>query len=96
MKRNFWLAALVGVALTGCVNEEVAPEAMQKDVLTFSAPVMATQSRANVMGEITGVKYPQGESFRVFCKIYQDKYAGVWETAEKGFGICAGIYDAFN
>ena len=85
MKRNFLLTALVGVALTGCVNEEVAPEANQKEVLTFSAPVIATQSRANVLGEITGVKYPQGESFRVFCKIYQNKYAGVWETAKNYF-----------
>ena len=89
MKKNLWLAALVGVALTGCVNEEVSPEANQKEVLKFAAPVMATQSRANVMGEITGVKYPQGENFKVFSKIYQDNYAG-WKNNINDYFAAAG------
>ena len=89
MKKNLWLAALVGVALTGCVNEEVSPEANQKEVLKFAAPVMATQSRANVMGEITGVKYPQGENFKVFSKIYQDDYAG-WKNNTNNYFTATG------
>ena len=84
MKKNLWLAALVGVALTGCVNEEVVPEANQKEALKFAAPVIATQSRANVKGEITGVKYPSAETFQVFCKIYSGSYAG-WNTLEDYF-----------
>lgn len=89
MKKNLWLAALVGVALTGCVNEEVSPGANQKEVLKFAAPVMATQSRANVMGEITGVKYPQGENFKVFSKIYKDGYAG-WKNNTSDYFAAAG------
>lgn len=81
MKKNLWLAALVGVALTGCVNEEVSPEAKQKEVLSFSAPVMATQSRANVMGEINGVKYDANEHFKVFCKSYKNSFKG-WNTSD--------------
>ena len=85
MKRNFWLAALVGVALTGCVNEEVIPEANQKEALKFAAPVIATQSRATVKGEITGVKYPSDETFQVFSKIYSGSYAGWNDSTEDYF-----------
>ena len=88
MKKNLWLAALVGVALTGCVNEEVAPEAMQKDVLTFSAPVMTTQSRAKVMGEINGVQYDVREEFKVYCKSYKGSFTG-WNSS-------SDIQDYFN
>lgn len=85
MKRDFWLAALVGVALTGCVSEEVSPEAKQKEVLNFSAPVMATQSRVNVYGEITGVKYDTGESFGVFCQYYAPNVFAGWSNTEGNY-----------
>lgn len=85
MKRNLWLAALVGVALTGCVSEEVSPEAKQKEVLNFSAPVMATQSRVNVYGEITGVKYDTKEDFGVFCQYYSaDEFTG-WNATSGNY-----------
>lgn len=89
MKKNLWLAALLGVALTGCVNEEVSPGANQKEVLKFAAPVMATQSRVGIKGEITGVEYPAGETFKVFSKIYTGNYAG-WTANTNNYFAAAG------
>ena len=79
MKRNFWLAALVGVALTGCVNEEVVSVENQKEQMTF-ASVMKTQSRANVLGEIDDTAYPTQEDFKVYSWRYQNNFAG-WTSS---------------
>lgn len=79
MKKNLWLAALVGVALTGCVSEEVVSVEKQAKVLTFAAPMLKTQSRANVLGEIDDTGYPTNEAFKVYCWNYQGNFNG-WET----------------
>ena len=72
-------ATAVGLTLTSCVNDEETTMMGSRSVIAFDAPAMKT-SRANVMGEITGVKYPQGETFKVFSKIYKGNYAG-WKTS---------------
>ncbi len=84
MKKYLFLAALASVALASCVNDEsnVAMEAPQP--LRFDAPVMTTQTRANVKGEILGVQYDQNEWFTVFCRIYpvtNDGYQG-WDVSD--------------
>ena len=81
MKKFMLLATAVGMTLTSCVNDEESAMMGSRSVIAFDAPVMKT-SRANVLGEITGVKYPQGETFKVFSKIYTGNYAG-W-TASTG------------
>lgn len=75
MKKFMLLATAVGMTLTSCVNDEESAMMGSRSVIAFDAPVMKT-SRANVLGEITGVKYPEGESFKVFSKIYTGNYAG--------------------
>ena len=79
MKKMLFLAAVSAIALTSCVNEEnfEGPKP-QAQAMRFDAPVMK-QTRANVMGEITGVKYDAKEDFKVFCKIYKGSFAG-WGT----------------
>lgn len=79
MKKFMLLATAVGMTLTSCVNDEESAMMGSRSVIAFDAPVMKT-SRANVQGEITGVKYPQNETFKVFCKIYSGNYAG-WTTS---------------
>ena len=79
MKKFMLLATAVGLTLTSCVNDEESAMMGSRSVIAFDAPVMKT-SRANVQGEITGVKYPQGETFQVFSKIYTGSYAG-WTTS---------------
>ena len=81
MKKFMLFATAVGLTLTSCVNDEETTMMGSRSVIAFDAPVMKT-SRASVSGEITGVKYPQEESFKVFCKIYTGNYAG-W-TASTG------------
>ena len=79
MKKMLFMAALAGVALTSCVNEEfenVAPMQAMK----FNVPVMS-QTRANVMGEISEKTYPSDEDFMVFCRSYKGNFAG-WESSE--------------
>lgn len=75
MKKFMLLATAVGLTLTSCVNDEESAMMGSRSVIAFDAPVMKT-SRANVQGEITGVKYPQDETFKVFSKIYTGNYAG--------------------
>lgn len=79
MKKNLWLAALVGVALTGCVNEENSPLESKAEKLTF-ASVLGTQSRANYKGEIEGAIYPTAENFSVYCLRYKGNFNG-WEKS---------------
>ena len=88
MKKFMILAAAVGLTLTSCVNDEETTMLDSRTAITFDAPVMKT-SRANMMGEITGVKYPQKEAFTVFSKIYQVKYAG-WTTNTEDYFNEAG------
>ena len=86
MKKNLLLAALVGVALTGCVNDEVASLENQKKQLTFKS-VMKTQSRANQMGEVSGIIYPEVENFHVYAWTYTGNFAALndWSQLEKFF-----------
>ena len=90
MKKFMLFATAVGLTLTSCVNDEETTMMGSRSVIAFDAPVMKN-ARANVMGEITGVKYPQGESFKVFSKIYTGNYAG-WaaSTGIKDYFATAG------
>ena len=87
MKKFMLLATAVGMTLTSCVNDEEATMMDTRSVIAFDAPALKT-SRANVLGEISGVKYPTTENFKVFCKIYSGNYKG-WTTSE-------GIVDYFK
>ena len=88
MKKNLWLAALVGVALTGCVNDESVSDAgMQKEML-FGTPALKTQTRANILGEISGTQaYADGsESFNVSAWTYQGAFADkAWDQMSRFF-----------
>ena len=77
MKKNLFLAVLASVALASCVNDESNAIVDAPQPLRFDAPVMTTQTRANVMGEIDGVKYPTEESFKVFCWNYTGNFGGL-------------------
>lgn len=88
MKKMLFWAAVSAIALTSCVNEEnfEGPKP-QAQVMRFDAPVMK-QTRANVKGEITGVKYDVRENFMIFSKIYKGAFTG-WATS-------TGIKDFFS
>lgn len=83
MKKFMLLATAVGFTLTSCVNEVETPVESGRQVIAFDAPAMKS-TRANVTGEITGVKYPEGETFKVFSKIYEGDYAG-WTTGTNDY-----------
>ena len=88
MKKMLFFAAMSAIALTSCVNEDDFSGENQQlsQELKFDAPAMK-QTRANVMGEITGVQYDAREQFKVFCKYYKGNFPG-W-TAN-------GMADYFN
>ena len=78
MKKHLFLAAVVGMALTGCVNEESENLTQQQArKISFDTPVMGIQSRA---GEIQGTAYPESESFVVYAK----QYTGVFTKWSEG------------
>lgn len=87
MKKYLFFAALAGVALASCVNDESNAVVDAPEALTFGAPVLKTQTRA-YNGEISGVEYPTDESFQVFCRIYND------EAGFKGWNSDGASYTA--
>jgi len=87
MKKRFLVMAMAGLALAGCVSEDVS-DVKQKDEkvkIAFEKPVMYdnAESRA-ITGELEG-KYPSTESFIIFATQYDaaDGYDG-WVTTEEG------------
>lgn len=88
MKKVLFIAALSAMAMTSCVDEEAfVVENAAEQPMRFDMPVMA-QTRANVNGEISGVKYPEAENFMVYCKAYKGAFAG-WTNS-------TDITDYFN
>ncbi|MBR6691520.1 MAG: fimbrillin family protein [Bacteroidaceae bacterium] len=83
MKKMLFFAAMSAIALTSCVNEDDFSGENQQlsQELKFDAPVMK-QTRANVNGEISGVKYPEAENFVVFCKSYKNGFKG-WTSSDE-------------
>ena len=80
MKKSLFLVALAGLALTGCVKNEVADSVKQSTPLAFDSPVLYsnvnTGTKANVYGEINTFKYegsdvdytyPRDENFTIFA-----------------------------
>lgn len=80
MKKYLFLAALASVALASCVDDESNAVVDAPQPLRFDAPMMTTQTRANVMGEIDGIKYPTEENFKVFCWNYTGNFNGLTES----------------
>ncbi|MBR4065464.1 MAG: fimbrillin family protein [Bacteroidaceae bacterium] len=81
MKKMLFFAAVSAIALTGCVNEDFDNETPEQKVMKFDTPALA-QTRANVNGEISGVKYPEAENFVVFCKAYKNDFKGWTQSTE--------------
>ena len=79
MKKMLFMAAISALALTSCVSDDNVNNEETKLAMRFDAPAMK-QTRANVMGEISGVLYDTREDFKVFCKYYKGNFAG-WEES---------------
>ena len=64
MKKRLMVMAMAGVALAGCVSNEVAEVAQKNEPvkIAFDGPVLYNnaESRANVMGEYDAFNYPAG------------------------------------
>ena len=94
MKKRLLVMAMAGVALAGCVSDEVA-EVVQKNEqvkITFDSPIMynKAESRANVHGEIgsytyTGTtatySYPRAEDFIIYAVSHTGNLT-TWADAE--------------
>lgn len=95
MKKRFLVMAMAGLALAGCVSEDVS-DVKQKDEkvkITFDKPLLYNNvnSRANVVGEIgTNLltkNYPTNENFVIYAVDYDDDitFPGWENAAEYGF-----------
>lgn len=92
MKKNLFFILMAGVALTGCVSNEVSSvsEDNAPKALTFSSPVMYSNStsRAAYYGEIeshmygtsTVYTYPREEMFMIYAVQHTGDFAG-WAAA---------------
>lgn len=77
MKKHLFLVALAGVALAGCVKNEVEAPAAKDVKIGFASPVLNSNvdTKASVYGEIGShtypgsvtYSYPREESFRIFA-----------------------------
>ena len=94
MKKRLMVMAMAGVALAGCVSDEVAEVAQKNEQvkITFDSPIMynKAESRANVHGEIgsytyTGTtatySYPRAEDFIIYA-VSHTSNLDTWATAE--------------
>lgn len=72
MRRILLVATISSVALASCVKDESVDLTQQAKKLSFEAPVMGTQSRAEVTGEIYGTTYPTDENFVVYAVKHND------------------------
>lgn len=77
MKKMLFMAAISALALTSCVSDDNVNNEETKLAMRFDAPAMK-QTRAEVMGEISGVLYDTREKFVVFSKYYKGNFPG-WE-----------------
>lgn len=84
MKKRLLLMAMTGVALAGCVSNEVN-EINQEEKLAkimFETPVMYNHTESRIYaGEITSGErsYPESEDFKVFATEYSGSFGG-WEA----------------
>lgn len=85
MRRILLVATMASVALASCVKDESVDLTQQAKKLSFEAPVMGTQSRAIVKGEISGSTYPETEMFVVFAKQSKGDLTA-WENGEEFWG----------
>lgn len=95
MKRNLFLFTLAGIALAGCVNDEMADVASEKEKvkIAFESPLLYKNSttRANYFGEIgnhqytaggTTYSYPREEDFTIFAVEHDTDFSG-WDSSTK-------------
>jgi hypothetical protein len=80
MRRILLVATMASVALASCVKDESVDLTQQAKKLSFATPVMGTQSRANVPGEISGTTYPTNENFAAFAWQYTGENDDWWEN----------------
>lgn len=92
MKKHLFLVALAGVALAGCVKNEVETPATEGVKIGFSAPVLYSNvdTKASVYGEIGSHKYdgtetiytyPRDEKFQIFAVEHTGNLS-TWDAAE--------------
>ena len=97
MKKRLLVMAMAGVALAGCVSDEVAEVAQKNErvKIAFDSPVLYdnAESRA-IHGEI-GVKYDKNEKFKIFAIKYDesDEYEGWSQHAVALFNGVSVSYD---
>lgn len=80
MKKYLFLAA-ASIALASCVNDEKMEMAPKAQKISFDMPVMGTQTKAEVAGEIYGSTYPETEKFVVYAKQHAGNLT-TWAAAQ--------------
>ena len=95
MKKYLFMAAVVGMALTGCVNEESENLTQQQTrKISFDTPVMGTQTRAietvdydsdawRGNGEVKGTAFPKSQfwGFGIFANMHEGDYSA-WNNGK--------------
>lgn len=80
MKKLFMLVAIAGLALAGCVKDEVQNLSNeQKGVkIAFEAPVLYDNftTKSQLHGEITSTVYPKEENFVIFASQHTGDFTG--------------------
>lgn len=106
MKKRLFLAALAGLALAGCVKNEVADSVKESKPVAFESPVLYsnvnTGTKAEYKGEIgsftyggsTGTYlYPREEHFRIFAVQHEGNFNTWAEATACAFNGQAIAYD---
>ena len=105
MKKHLFLVALAGVALAGCVKNEVEAPAAKDVKIGFASPVLNSNvdTKASVYGEIgshnypgTSVNYtyPREESFRIFAVEHSGALTSWTDATATAFNNTAISYNS--
>ena len=88
MKKRLLVMAMAGVALAGCVSDEVAEVAQKNEPvkIAFESPVLYdnAESRANVFGEYDAFDYPAGDG---------ENFPGIYSyPRDENFNVFSCLY----
>ena len=106
MKKHLFFVALAGIALAGCVKNEVETPETKRVKIGFASPVLYSNvdTKASVYGEIGSHKYdgtetiytyPREEKFQIFAVEHSGNLAS-WDAATPTeFNATAIAYNNF-
>lgn len=73
MRKSLLIAAMAGLAIVGCTENELDQSVKSQQAISFSVPVLSNTTKANVYGELKN-PYDKLEHFSVYAMYHEGDY----------------------